>query len=142
MWQNIYKSAPSVAKCAAWDCGCYVSMQTLMASKAFPLSGTHQHTCTTCKIVLWHPCPSMEHPGARHCLLGPTAGATSCRTWWWWVATCLQGKHVVLTHHCSQLLFSVCFLSVMSVLMFPDNFTFLFLVRTQGKAPLTHTPAL
>lgn len=50
------------------------------------------------------------------------------------------GKRMVIVRHCSQLSFSICFLSLMSALMFPDTFTFLFLVRTQGKVSLTHIP--
>lgn len=79
------------------------------------------------------------------------AGAVSC--WilhglrrqvsrlWQWAAACTLGKRLVVVRQCSQLSFSVCFLSLMSVLMFPDAFTFLFLVCTQGKVSLTHTPA-
>lgn len=80
------------------------------------------------------------------------AGAVSC--WilhglrrqvsrlWQWVAACTLGKRLVVVRQCSQLSFSVCFPSLMSVLMFPDTFTFLFLVCTQGKVSLTHTPIL
>lgn len=57
-----------------------------------------------------------------------------------WAATCTLGKRVVIIRHCSQLSFSISFLSLMSVLMFPDTFTFLFLVHTQGKVSLTHIP--
>lgn len=111
-WQNIYKSAPDLAKGAAWDCGCFVSTQTLMASKGFPLPGTHQHTWTTCKTA---PCtgvaPLSQH-GAPRCqeptfsshgwgdlLLDVVMGYTGRSPGWrWWVATCLQGKHMILIH--------------------------------------------
>lgn len=60
---------------------------------------------------------------------------------WQWVAMHTLGKHVVIVRHCSQLSFSICFLSLVSLLMFPDTFTFLFFMCTQGKVSLTHIPA-
>ena len=77
------------------------------------------------------PSPARHPHGLRRQVPGP----------WQWAATRTLGKRVVIVRHCSQLSFSICFLSLVSLLMFSDTFTFLFFVRTQGKVSLTHIPA-
>lgn len=103
-------------------------------------------------VLAWTPwVPGSDPPpGAPKLVHASQAGTISC--WilhglhrqvtrlWQWVATCTLGKCPVMVCHCSQLSFSVCFLSLMSILMFPDTFSFLILVCTQGKVSLTHAP--